>query len=630
MAAFFNLPPRTGQPPEAYATLLGRGRILPRAEMNNCTVHDNFGSPPLLSPDNFVLRSGNNVTGTSGLTLPKFWDGDADLYFSTIETIFRVRGINSEQSRLDSLLAALDLRHFRFWEHVLPDLNAQNAYSKTKTVLLQHFAPSSDDKLERLLNGSRLSDRTSPSRLLAEMRSLLGESGSQDRLLRKLFLDRLPAGVRRIVVSHPVEDLDQLAKIADRVMKENRKCTSGFGDGPEYNNYASSIDTSLSIPRVIVPYNLRKHVFDAVHSLSHPGIRASRQLISERFVWEGMQKDIAEFTRACVSCQQSKIHRHNSAPLQSFLQPDSRFSAIHCDLVGPLPESCGHAYLLTIIDRFTRHLECIPLREITAKACADAFVLNWVARFGCPQIMTCDMGVQFTSHLWEELCKFLGCKLVHTTAFHPESNGFLERQHRTLKAALKAQENPRDWFSNLGFVLLGIRSSPKSDFEVSSAQLCLGTSLRLPGQFFKPSSETPRTEYCAQLCQFMSTLRAPPPHHHGTPRSYVEKALQTCTHVFVKNDTARSSFDRLYKGPYRALNKGDKFFILDLVNRRDVDSINRLRAAHLLTPDNEPETQQPVEGRSHPLPIQPSQAEASFHSYDEQPRSILRTIVMDV
>ena len=225
MAAFFNLPPRTGQPPEAYATPLGRGRILPRAEMNNRTVHDNFGSPPLLSPDDFVLRSSNNVTGTSGLTLPKFWDGDADLYFSTIETIFRVRGINSEQSKLDSLLAALDIRHFRFLEHVLPDLNAQNAYSKAKSVLLQHFTPSSDDKLERLLNGSRLSDRTSPSRLLAEMRSLLGESGSQDRLLRKLFLDRLPAGVRRIIVSHPVEDLDQLAKIADRVMEENRKCT---------------------------------------------------------------------------------------------------------------------------------------------------------------------------------------------------------------------------------------------------------------------------------------------------------------------------------------------------------------------------------------------------------------------
>ena len=127
---------------------------------------------------------------------------------------------------------------------MLPDLNAQNAYIKAKSVLLQHFAPSSDDKLERLLNGSRLSDRTSPFRLLAEMRSLLGERGSQDRLLRKLFLDRLPTGARRTIVSHPVEDLDQLAKIADRVMEENRKCTLGFGDGPEYDDYASSVGTS--------------------------------------------------------------------------------------------------------------------------------------------------------------------------------------------------------------------------------------------------------------------------------------------------------------------------------------------------------------------------------------------------
>ena len=108
---------------------------------------------------------------------------------------------------------------------------------------------------------------------------------------------------------------------------------------------------------------------------------------------------MAEFTRACVPCQQSKIHRHYSAPLQSFLQPDSQFSAIHCYLVGPLPESCGYAYLLIVIDRFTKHLECMPPREITAKACADAFVFNWAAQFGCPQVMACDRGVQFTRHL---------------------------------------------------------------------------------------------------------------------------------------------------------------------------------------------------------------------------------------
>ena len=73
------------------------------------------------------------------------------------------------------------------------------------------------------------------------------------------------------------------------------------------------------------------------------------------------------------------------------------------------------------------------------------------------------------------------------------------------------------------------------------------------------------------------------------------------------------------------LNKGDIFFILDLLTRRNVASIYRLQAAHLLTPNTEPETQQPVEGRSQRLSIPTSQPEASSHSYDKQPKSILLT-----
>ena len=141
------------------------------------------------------------------------------------------------------------------------------------------------------------------------------------------------------------------------------------------------LDDSKQQPRVLVPRNLRQHVFDAVHNLSHPGIRASKDLISERFVWVGMMKDIAESARACVPCQQSKVQRHNTAPLNSFLTPDARFSHVHADLVGPLPESSGYGYLLTIIDRSTKHIEAVPLQQVTTKSIADAFLLHWVGRF---------------------------------------------------------------------------------------------------------------------------------------------------------------------------------------------------------------------------------------------------------
>ena len=121
------------------------------------------------------------------------------------------------------------------------------------------------------------------------------------------------------------------------------------------------IDISRKAPRVVVPSALHKHAFDAVHSISHPSIRAFRKLIGQRFVWKGMNKDIANFAKACISCQQAKIHRHNTSPLQSCLQPDSRYSSIPCNFVRPLPECSGHAYLLPVIDRFSRHLDCTPL-----------------------------------------------------------------------------------------------------------------------------------------------------------------------------------------------------------------------------------------------------------------------------
>ena len=218
-------------------------------------------------------------------------------------------------------------------------------------------------------------------------------------------------------------------------------------------------DTSQGQFRPLVPQALRKKVFETLHFLSHPGIKASQKLISQRFVWPGMRLDVKGFVNNCIACQQqTKIHRHNRAPLQDFKLPDKRFQAVHLDLVGPLPPSEGHSYLMTMICRFSRHVECIPLKDITAQSCADCFLLHWVSRFGVPETITVDRGRQWTSNLWKELTEFLGTKMCFTTANHPASNGMIERVHRTLKVALRCQNNPTNWYRNLGLVLLGIES----------------------------------------------------------------------------------------------------------------------------------------------------------------------------
>ena len=245
-------------------------------------------------------------------------------------------------------------------------------------------------------------------------------------------------------------------------------------------------DTSTSVTHPVLPKSWTRPVFDQVHGLSHAGARPTHHAIAQRFVWHGMKRDIRKWCKDCHPCQSSKIHRHTKAPLVERPPPTARFCSLHVDLIGPLPTSQGMTYLFTIIDRFTRWPEAIPLPDAHASTCAAALVQHWIARFGVPEDITSDRGRQFTSVLWAECNKLLGTEVHTTTAYHPQANGMVERFHRQLKAALKARTTTPDWFAELPLVLLGIRSSWRVDPGCSPAELVCGSTLRLPGEFFKP------------------------------------------------------------------------------------------------------------------------------------------------
>ena len=348
-------------------------------------------------------------------------------------------------------------------------------------------------------------------------------------------------------------------------------------------------DTSTSKNRPYIPNKFRKTVFHLLHNISHPGIKSTRKLITNKYFWPKMNTDINHWTKICTDCQKSKIHRHTKSKLQQFDLPKGRFEHIHLDIVGPLPSSQGCKYILTIVDRFTRWPEAYPIPNITALTVAKIFFTQYISRFGVPLTITTDQGSQFESKLFNELIKFLGSHRIHTTPYHPQSNGMVERLHRQLKTALLARCNTQNWSEEIPIILLGFRTSIKEDLKCTAAELVYGQSLRLPGEILVHNNKniTDNNEFVQQIREKFINLTPTNTRNSNNSKFFVSKDFDTCEYVFIRNDTNfKSKFQPPYIGPFKVAKKENKIFFININNSIQPVSIDRLKPAYMDKTDN--------------------------------------------
>ncbi|XP_064462625.1 uncharacterized protein LOC135373336 [Ornithodoros turicata] len=234
-----------------------------------------------------------------------------------------------------------------------------------------------------------------------------------------------------------------------------------------------------------------------------------------------------------------------------------------------------------MIDWFTRWSEAVTVPDATASTVAAALVTTWISRFGKLSVVTTDRDRQFKSALFAALTNSLGTKRIRTTAYHPASNGLVERLHRQLKVAFRASPHI-PWSEVVPLVLLGLRAAVKPDLGCSVVELVYGTTLRLPGELLCPPPVDPpssASDYVSRLRQVMGSLR---PYASRPPRSassYQHPDLTTCTHVFIHCDAVRKPLQPPYTGPFRVLERADRHFTLDINGRSDAVTMERLKPA---------------------------------------------------
>lgn len=371
-----------------------------------------------------------------------------------------------------------------------------------------------------------------------------------------------------------------------------------------YTTAKVTCETSTGKARPYIPLMYRKTVFQTVHNLSHPGIRTTRKMTTDRYFWPAMNRDVSEWTRKCIPCQKAKIQRHTKSPLSQY-EPADRLSHVHMDIIGPLPMSDNYRYCLTMIDRATKWPEAYPMEDMSADSVTTTFYNGWISRFGCPNKITTDQGRQFESDMFNALSRRMGIQHTRTTAYHPQANGMIERWHRTLKTALTARLNTTNWARELPTVLLGLRATVKEDVGRSAAELLYLQTLRLPGEFCGEKTTTTTTSHL--MSDLSEALRKSQTQRKAasTITTFIHGELRTCTHVFVRDDTTRKPLTPAYNGPYAVIDRTDKFFKVQLPLRVTNISIDRLKPAFTEGKEEKTRTENSDEHITSPKETQP-------------------------
>lgn len=227
-----------------------------------------------------------------------------------------------------------------------------------------------------------------------------------------------------------------------------------------------------------------KHFHD-IPSSAHLGIDKMTKKISKSFYWPGITQSVKLYCQRCDICAAHKLSKvSNKAPLGEYVvgEPMER---VMMDILGPLPiTSRGNRYILVISDWFTKWTECIALSDMETATVAQAFLDNFVSRFGVPLQVYTDQGRCFESKLKDDLCDLLRKDKTHSTSMRPQANGLVERFNRTLISMLKpyCSSQQTTWDIFLQQVVMAYRSSQHSSTKMTPNKMVFGREIILPIQ----------------------------------------------------------------------------------------------------------------------------------------------------
>lgn len=221
-------------------------------------------------------------------------------------------------------------------------------------------------------------------------------------------------------------------------------------------------------PVLVVPASKQDKVLQEGHDSAfsgHHGVIKTFQRIAATYWFPGMYSAVKRYVSSCDSCNKHKVGKHGKAEMRS-IPVGGPWHRLGIDIVGPLPITAGGMeYILVFVDYLTKWSEAFAIRKANASTVAQFLVEEVICRHGCPEEILTDRGSAFLNEVITSVNQLLTIRHVHTSAWHPQTDGLTEKTNGTLVTMLRHYVETRggkDWDLYLPYVLLAYRTSVHS------------------------------------------------------------------------------------------------------------------------------------------------------------------------
>ena len=246
------------------------------------------------------------------------------------------------------------------------------------------------------------------------------------------------------------------------------------------------LGTDIVLWQAVIPMGYRREVLRYAHDIKasgHLGVKKTLSKIRQKYYWPGLQNDVRTYIAGCEKCCKRKEPiPSKKAPMQ-IIRSGYPMERIAIDIAGEFPVTeRGNKYILVIQDYYTKWVECFAMHNMESATVAKLLVNEVVSRFGVPNKIHSDQGRQFESLLFKEMCQLLQIEKTRTTAYHPQSDGMVERFNRTLASMVGVfvNEHHSDWDELLPYLTMAYRSTEHETTGMSPNLLMLGRETTTP------------------------------------------------------------------------------------------------------------------------------------------------------